>query len=710
MNRYYNIKMMYKILAPVSLLLVIALGGLLFLNQYYTNKAITAVASRELHAMARESSNEITSFLNIAADASKNMVSIVKNMKKNQIPFSREDVISMIQGFLNANKDFVGAGSGWEKDSFDGNDIFSINQPGSDSNGLFIPYIISGEAAELLTEIEISEWYSIPKNDHRQVITSPYMYELDSKNVLMTTASTPVIIDNMFRGVITIDVTLDVITKKIDNFKLYRTGYAFLIAEDGTILTHPQKEFIGKDNFNLDTESTISKDDLHKGKVFSDLHEIEGVLSYYVYSPVKLGDSGKYWYLVISVPQAEVLEESRAAFIATSLSALGTLLLALIAIFIIVKVLVRPLVTMVEAADSIAQGNLQYNIDDSKFGGEIRQLSKAMKSMITSLLENISKAQAQTDVANNKGEEARIAMEKSYKSQEEAESKHEIMLATAAELEGIATVITEAAENLSMQIEKASLGAKEQASRISTTATVVDTMSAAILDVAQNANASADLSFKTKDEATDGAKLTEQCKDSINVVRLESLTLKEGMNDLSRHAQAINDIMSVISDIADQTNLLALNAAIEAARAGEAGRGFAVVADEVRKLAEKTMASTTDVGNAIRAIQLSSDTNAKQVDSTVDKIQEVTVLAEKCGESLNRIVLMADNAAEEVRSIATASEQQSVSSGEIASAVSQVNTIAGETLQMMEESKDAVVKLSQQSHELTRLIELIKQG
>ena len=278
----------------------------------------------------------------------------------------------------------------------------------------------------------------------------------------------------------------------------------------------------------------------------------------------------------------------------------------------------------------------------------------------------------------------------------------------AVELEQVASIASSASEQLSAQIELSENGAQDQADRVATTATALEEMNATVLEIARNAGTTSDSAASVRSEASAGSESMQECVKAMHEVKEESLKLQTEMGVLSEHAQAINEIMNVISDIADQTNLLALNAAIEAARAGEAGRGFAVVADEVRNLAEKTMTSTTDVGNAISAIQKSTADNTRLVVDAVEKIERVTEMVSQAGEALLGIVQLADTTADQVRAIATASEEQSATSEEITLSVDSINNIAKENANNMQEARKAVNEMVNQTHILSQLIEQLQ--
>ena len=233
-------------------------------------------------------------------------------------------------------------------------------------------------------------------------------------------------------------------------------------------------------------------------------------------------------------------------------------------------------------------------------------------------------------------------------------------------------------------------------------------MNATVQEVARNAAEASHMSADTRGEALRGAEIVNQALRSIKQMRQGTLSLKESMSLLNTHTEAVSQIMGVISDIADQTNLLALNAAIEAARAGEAGRGFAVVADEVRKLAEKTMSSTGDVAKAIHAIQGSVEQSIAAVDEAVVQTEQASDFANQSGEALQRIVKDCETTADEVRSIATASEEQSAASEEINRSISEVNADSAHTAQIMADAAKVVARLNEQTATLSRLIEDFK--
>ena len=330
--------------------------------------------------------------------------------------------------------------------------------------------------------------------------------------------------------------------------------------------------------------------------------------------------------------------------------------------------------------------------------------------MVERLRKNIENAHKESERAQEESRRAQEAMRQADESSREAQARRDGMLKAAVRLEEVAGIVSAASTELASQIELSEQGAAEQAARVTETATAMEEMNSTVLEVARNAGAASEVSSSTRERAEQGAQAVQELVSGIRDVQGASLALRTDMGKLAENAQAISRIMAVISDIADQTNLLALNAAIEAARAGEAGRGFAVVADEVRKLAEKTMASTTDVGNAIKAIQSSAAKSMEQVDLTANNIGKVTELAIHSGEALHEIVSMADNTADQVRGIAAASEQQSASSEEINRSIAEVNSIAGETAAAMREAAQAVSDLAHQASVLSGLIDDMKRA
>ncbi len=282
------------------------------------------------------------------------------------------------------------------------------------------------------------------------------------------------------------------------------------------------------------------------------------------------------------------------------------------------------------------------------------------------------------------------------------------MLRVAHEASEISDRVAAASEQLAAQVEQISRGAEMQRARVESTATAMEEMNSTVLEVARNAGQASERSEGTRQKAEAGANLVNQVVQSINTVNKVAVTLQENMQELGKQAESIGGVMNVISDIADQTNLLALNAAIEAARAGEAGRGFAVVADEVRKLAEKTMSATHEVGASISAIQQSTRVNIGEVGGAVKNINDATGLANASGEALKEIVDLASANSSVVSSIATAAEEQSATSEEINRAVDEINRVVAETTEGMVQSSAAVQDLSKVAQQLKRVMEQLR--
>ncbi len=387
---------------------------------------------------------------------------------------------------------------------------------------------------------------------------------------------------------------------------------------------------------------------------------------------------------------------------------LAGVFLCILAVAIIRSILV-PLRRSVAYAEAVGQGQLDATLDVSGTD-ELATLATAMRRMVESLKEKMRDADLKSREAAAEAQKATAALEAAAKEKRRAEEGSEALLFVARQLEEVARVVSSTSEDLAGQVAQASQGAAAQAGRIGETATAMEQMNATVLEVARNAAEASTMADMARTKAQDGALAVSLMVAGIGEVRHKAVTMKADMDGLGALIAGIGQILDVISDIADQTNLLALNAAIEAARAGEAGRGFAVVADEVRKLAEKTMAATAEVGQAITAIQDGTRQNVGNMEDATGRIDAASRQADASGGVLEAIVSYVDRTTDQVRSIATASEEQSASSEAINRSLTDITRIAAETSDTMARAAKGVEALARQAQTLDALIARMQQA
>ena len=363
----------------------------------------------------------------------------------------------------------------------------------------------------------------------------------------------------------------------------------------------------------------------------------------------------------------------------------------------------NPLVAIAGKATRVAGGDLDQDFSLNR-SDEIGQLADALARMVDNLRRRIAEAEEQSAAAREQSRLAAAATEEANTAKGKAEEGHRAILLTAENIEGVTARLYTATEELSAQIQESTRGTDIQRERVATSATAMEEMNSTVLEVARNAGVAADGANLARENALQGESVVRQSVESISLVQTDAQRLKGYMESLGERAENIGTIMTVISDIADQTNLLALNAAIEAARAGEAGRGFAVVADEVRKLAESTMNATKEVGEAISGIQQGTRDSISAVEQTSTELNDTAELVEKSGQSLVEIVNNVGTVADQVRNIAAAAEEQSAASEEITRALDEINRMADEGATAMHMCAQAVVELSEQTDGLKNLV------
>jgi methyl-accepting chemotaxis protein len=325
--------------------------------------------------------------------------------------------------------------------------------------------------------------------------------------------------------------------------------------------------------------------------------------------------------------------------------------------------LTKPLGSLVERFRDIAEGegDLTMRVDESR-GDEIGELGKWFNTFVTRV--------------------------------------HDLIVSFA----GAAQEVAGASREIAASAGQMSCGMKEQNDQITQVSAAVEQMSASIVGVADNSAEAVKSAVESGETANHGGEIVTETLERMKSISQAVNSSSESVTELGKRGDQIGEIIGVINDIADQTNLLALNAAIEAARAGEHGRGFAVVADEVRKLAERTTQATEEVSCSIREIQSETSKAVEMMQSGTKEVDDGVRRASAAGESLQRIVSSALDVRHKIESIAATAEEQSSVATEISQSIQRVSATSAQVAEGTAQSALAGEQLSMKAEQLMNLI------
>ena len=692
--------------------IVIALVLLAVFSYTQANRQAASLAEAQAQKLALEQSEVIFSKLRQAETAASSLAAALACMTEEEEP-SRIAMNLAVKGVTASSDNFFGVWALWEPNTYDNRDAdFVDDEDYGNNEGRANAYWLreDGEIVYNLSDDYNKEYYYYEPLNLKRLLTVPPYRDMDTEgHVLMTTVTMPIMKGSKSVGVVGVDIDLEFIQQLIAGIKPYDTGYAMLISDRGTVVGAPA-EAVAKLHQSGDDLPEVSSDLLSRmreGKPFALTTEsaLNGEEALCFYVPFKLESFDGPWFFMVALPVDKAMAESRQGLLIQMGLSLAALAVLILLVFRTAGAVSGPLRRISAYAQAVAGGKHDAELNPKGFVVELKELAAALRSMLDSLLASMAQSEERNREATREAEKAREAMAEAEKARAASEAGHQAMLEVAGRVNAVSEKLQHTSYELTENISRAAQESHGQNALVDETISAVSAMAASTARVSGNAGEAAEATDRAAQQADASAKVMNSTIEAFESIRRETETLDREIDGLGKQTESIGNILGLINDIADQTNLLALNAAIEAARAGEAGRGFAVVADEVRKLAEKTMNATREVDESLQGLRGSMQVSAQGVARTMETVHSTMELGNEAKESLVEIVNLVRGMSGQIRNIAELCGEQAATSEQIRGTVDRLGQLSLTVNQAMEESTSIAVALRPEADELAGLVD-----